>query len=299
MLVSVVIPAYRAEATIARCVASLQAQTHPDWEAVVVADDRQDYTAILAAAGIADGRLRFVATGAVGSGCHNARNVGLSAARGDLVAPLDADDLYDPGRLAALAPLAMAHGAVVDCVAVISEADGRTLYTAPSAAVGNRLAVEALLDLSVPLFPVVLREFAAPRIAGVEYGEDVIANLGLIERLGSLPVFPRALYRYHVVPGSLCHDDNSGAAFDAAYSAYLARLNAGDGFGLVANRAAALRGLADKREVNRRYIAARLRQPELTFQDFMAPYRGSVAWALGRPAPAKAPGAGAAASAAI
>lgn len=299
MLVSVVIPAYRAEPTIARCVASLQGQTRPDWEAVVVADDRQDYAAILAAAGIVDRRLRFVATGAVGSGCHNARNVGLSAARGDIVAALDADDLYEPGRLAALAPLAMAHGAVTDRVAVVSECDGRTLYTAPSPAVGDRLSAEMLLDLSAPLFPMIRRDFSAPRLPGVEYGEDVVANLGLIERLGPLPVYPRALYRYRIVPGSLCHDDNSGAAFDAAYAAYLARLRDGDGLGLVANRAAALAGLADKREVNRRYIAARQRQPELTFQDFMAPYRGSVARALGRSAPAEAPGASAAATAGI
>src|SRR5579862_2692266 len=152
MLVSVIIPACDAAATIARCVASLVAQTHPEWEGILVSDDGGDYAALLAAAGIGDKRLRFVSTGRVRSGCHNARNVGLQAAGGEIIAPLDADDLYDPARLATLAPLAIAHGAVADCVAVVSEVDGRTLYTAPSAA-SDRLSAEALLDLSAPLFP--------------------------------------------------------------------------------------------------------------------------------------------------
>ena len=57
MLVSVVIPAYRAAATIGPAVASLLAQTYPCWEAIIVADDAQDYAAILADNRIADSRL--------------------------------------------------------------------------------------------------------------------------------------------------------------------------------------------------------------------------------------------------
>jgi succinoglycan biosynthesis protein ExoO len=285
MLVSVIVPACAAEATIGRCVASLLAQTYPRWEAIIVADDGRDYAALLAGIGIADPRLRFVSTGAVHSGCHHARNVGLAAAGGKIVAQLDADDCYAPDRLAALTPLAAAHGAVVDRVAVVSDTDGGVLYTAPSCGPSAlRLSAEALLDLGVPLFPVLRRPFAAPRLAGVEYAEDVIANLRLIEELGPLPVFPRVFYQYHVAPGSLCHSENSGPRFEAAYSAYLARLRSGDGFGLVGTRAAALRGFARKRAVNRLFIDAQRRRPGLTFQHFMARHRGSVSRALAAPA---------------
>jgi|GEM_PF-375412 succinoglycan biosynthesis protein ExoO len=300
MLVSVIVPACAAEATIGRCVASLLAQTYPRWEAIIVADDGRDYAALLAGIGIADPRLRFVSTGAVRSGCHRARNVGLAAAGGEIVAQLDADDCYAPDRLAALTPLAAAHGAVVDRVAVISDTDGGVLYTAPSYTAPScgpsppRLSAEALLDLGVPLFPVLRRPFAAPRLAGVEYAEDVIANLRLIEELGPLPVFPRVFYQYRVAPGSLCHSENSGPRFEAAYSAYLARLRSGDGFGFVGTRAAALRGFARKRAVNRLFIDAQRRRPGLTFQHFMARHRGSVSRALAalarpRPAAATAP----------
>ena len=282
LMVSVIIPAYQARTTIGRSITSLLAQTYPTWEAIIVADDGQDYAAILAAIGIADPRLRFASTGAVRSGCHIARNVGLMAASGDIVAQLDADDLYDHRRLAALLPLAATHGAVVDKVAVVSEATGETLYAAqPCRRAAPRVSADALLDLGVPLFPVLRRSFGALRFPGIEYAEDVVANLRLIEQLGPLPMFPHALYQYRVVHGSLSHSENSGPRFEAAYSAYIARLSSGDGFGLVMTRKAALKGFARKRALNRLFMDAQSRCPGLTFQDFMAPYRGSVSRALG------------------
>ncbi len=124
------------------------------------------------------------------------------------------------------------------------------------------------------------RRFADLRLTGVEYAEDVIANLRLLERVGPDTVFPRALYQYRVIDGSFTHNDSSGASFDTAYSAYLGRLRYGDGLGLVENRAAALTGFARKRAVNRLFIAARRAEPHLCFQDFMASYRGSVSRVL-------------------
>src|SRR5438093_3533114 len=94
--VSVIIPAFRAHDTIARAVDSLRAQSCVDWEAVIVPDDGNDYRSVLAY----DARLRFAAAGPVATGPAAARNRGLEIARGRLIAPLDADDAFDPARLA-------------------------------------------------------------------------------------------------------------------------------------------------------------------------------------------------------
>jgi succinoglycan biosynthesis protein ExoO len=277
MLVSVIIPACEAEGTIARCIASLLAQTFPSWEGIIVSDDRRDYAAVLARGGIGDPRLRFLSTGAVRSGAHNARNIGFRAAAGELIAQLDADDLYDSRRLELLAPLAAAHGAVTDQVMIVSDADDTLLYSGPQCCGAlPLLSAEAVLDFNAGLLPVVHRDFAAPPLAGVEYADDVVANLRLVERLGALPLFPRALYHYRVRRGSLCHDANSGARYEDAYSAYIARLRGGDAFGLVRTGAAALAGFTRKREANRLFADAERRRPGLTFQAFMAPYCGSV-----------------------
>ena len=65
-LVSVIIPAYRAEATLPAAVRSLLAQTCPSWQAIIASDDGVDYLAVLARAGIHDERLQQVSTGACG-----------------------------------------------------------------------------------------------------------------------------------------------------------------------------------------------------------------------------------------
>ncbi len=271
MIVSVVIPACAAQVTIARAVRSLINQTWRDWEAVIVSDDGADYEAHLRAQGVTDPRLRFVSTGRVRSGCHNARNVGLSATRGELIAALDADDLFHPERLARLAPIAAREGAAVDNAVVVSEVSGETLSRGFELAHGHTaLDLASFLDLNVPLFPVVRREHAQPRIAGIEYAEDVVANVRLIDRIGRLPALPDALFEYRVVSGSACHSDNSAEMFDRAYGEILARL-ARDGLELSpAGRALAVAGFERKRALNRAFAEARRSDESLDFQTFCA-----------------------------
>jgi glycosyltransferase involved in cell wall biosynthesis len=272
MTVSVVIPAFRAHATIARAVASLLAQSEADWEGIVVSDDGTDYAATLRDAGIADGRLRFVSTGRVGSGCHRARNAGLAAAQGGFIAALDADDLLAPSHLATLRPMAAVHGAAFGNVRVVSDASGAEVQRAfaPGRA-PERLGIAALLDLTVPLLPLVAREHALPRLDGIEFGEDFVANLRLIDRLGPLPVSPDCTYDYRVVDGSLCHDDASAARFEWSYTELIERLETGDRLGLSPASAKEARAcLLRKREFNRAYAAARRAEPTLDFQTFAA-----------------------------
>lgn len=272
MPVSIVIPAHRAQATIGRAVASIVAQRFDDWEAVIVSDDGSDYAPLLHAAGLNDQRLRFVSTGRVGSGCHRARNVGLAAARGDVIGALDADDLLLPGYFDALLPLARSAGAAFGNVRVVAETDGGELYTAfaPGRAPA-RLDIAGLLDLSVPLMPLVAREHALPRLDGIEFGEDFVANLRLIDRIGPVPMAPQCVYEYRVVSGSLCHDDASAERFEQSYTELIERLASGDRLGLSpANAALARARLIDKRDFNRAFAAAQRAEPDLDFQSFAA-----------------------------
>jgi glycosyltransferase involved in cell wall biosynthesis len=271
-LVSIIIPAYRAQPTLTRAVRSALAQTNDNLEVIVVADDQFDYAPQLFHDGINDDRLRFASTGRVGSGCHNARNVGLSQARGDFIAPLDADDIHLPRRLAVLLPIAIAAGAATDNPAIVAETTGAELYRAFDARVERfTLDAAALLDLSVPLFPLVAREHAEPRLSGIELGEDFVANLRLIDRLGSLTVCGETLSQYRVVAGSLAHSDTSAGGFEESYTAMIERLESGDKLGLSMKIAAVARDcLIRKRDFNRAFAKARLNEPSLDFQTFAA-----------------------------
>lgn len=102
---SVVIPAHDAADTLAETVASLSAQTHGSWEAVVVDDGSTDDTfAVASALAEHETRLRVV-SGAHG-GVSSARNAGIAATRNPWLLFLDADDLLTPVALERLlAPL--------------------------------------------------------------------------------------------------------------------------------------------------------------------------------------------------
>ena len=271
-VISVVIPAFRAEATIARAIRSVLDQSIDDWEAVVVADDRVDYAAILRRSGIEDRRFRFLSTGRIGSGCHHARNVGLASACGDFIATLDADDLYLPRRLETLLPLATKDGAAADNLRVVDDETGHEICRAfgENFARGS-LNITALLDMSVPLLPIVAREYAEPRLTGVEFGEDVVANLPLIDRIGPLPVIEASLSEYRIVRDSLSYNERSAENFEKSYSGLIERLTDGDQLGLSpANATAARKGMLRKRDLNRAFALARRGNAALDFQTFAA-----------------------------
>jgi glycosyltransferase involved in cell wall biosynthesis len=98
LAVSVLMPAYEAEATIGAALRSVQRQSHRDWECVVVDDGSSDGTASLAQRFAAeDPRVRVVSVSH--GGIVAALNVGLAACRGQLVARMDADDLMQRQRL--------------------------------------------------------------------------------------------------------------------------------------------------------------------------------------------------------
>lgn len=106
-LVSVVLPAHNAAATVARAVAGTRAQTLADWELLTIDDGSTDDTPrVLAELADVEPRLRVLSPGRVG--LVAALNVGLAAARGSFLARLDADDEVHPGRLAAQVSLLQA-----------------------------------------------------------------------------------------------------------------------------------------------------------------------------------------------
>jgi glycosyltransferase involved in cell wall biosynthesis len=97
---TVVVPACNVAATLPETLDALAAQTLRDFEIVVVDDGSTDDTAEVAAAfARRDPRLRVVRQ--ANRGLAGARNSGIAAAQGDYIGFCDADDLWEPGKLAA------------------------------------------------------------------------------------------------------------------------------------------------------------------------------------------------------
>lgn len=94
---SVVIPAKNAEGTIQRAIASIRNQTFQPHEIIVVDNASTDQTAQKARENPGQLNIRVVACDRPGSAA--ARNTGIKAAMGDLIAFLDADDVWYPNKL--------------------------------------------------------------------------------------------------------------------------------------------------------------------------------------------------------
>lgn len=94
--VSVIIPTYNRADLVQQALASVKAQTYRDFEIVVVDDGGTDGTFEVLSA---DREIR-VLRHAGRRGVSAARNTGIHAARGEWLAFLDSDDLWQPDKLA-------------------------------------------------------------------------------------------------------------------------------------------------------------------------------------------------------
>jgi glycosyltransferase involved in cell wall biosynthesis len=100
-LVSVIMPAFNAQAFIRQAVVSVLAQDYPHIELIVVDDGSTDGTLQALAEFAGQVRVPVRIESQANAGPAAARNRGLATARGELIAFLDADDLWLPGKLKA------------------------------------------------------------------------------------------------------------------------------------------------------------------------------------------------------
>ncbi len=115
--VSVVIPAYNAHDTLARCLGSLVHQTLEDIEIVVVNDASKDDTwEIMKRCEAQFSEKMVIINSEINSGCGGARSIGLDAASGQYIGMADSDDYVAPDMYEKLYNRAIETGAdIVDC----------------------------------------------------------------------------------------------------------------------------------------------------------------------------------------
>lgn len=155
--ISVLLPVYNAQATLAECLESLLAQSERDLEVVLVDDGSTDASAAVGeAAARRDGRVRVLRR--PHEGLVRALNAGLVACRGTYVARMDADDVALPQRLERQRAWLEAHPDC-DLVGCLAEpfgsggplAPGVRRYHAWMNALGDDAAMKANLFVESPI----------------------------------------------------------------------------------------------------------------------------------------------------
>ena len=217
-LVSVIVPAYNAAATIGETLASALAQTHRNVEVLVVDDGSTDATADIVRSFVArDRRVRLLQQ--ANAGVAAARNLAIAQSRGAYVAPLDADDLWHPQKIALQVEALRQAGprvGVVYCWWRVIDMAGRVtikdwlpyphegdLYAA--LVMGNPLACASL--------PLIRRTYLAQvggydpglRAQGAQGCEDLKLYLRLAERC-EFALVRKHLVGYRSAPDSMSSD---------------------------------------------------------------------------------------------
>ncbi|MCT9078927.1 glycosyltransferase family 2 protein [Streptomyces fulvoviolaceus] len=205
MLVSVIIPLYNTEKHIEACLASVLSQTHRELDVIVVDDGSTDGGAAIAES-IADERIR-VDRGPNRGGAA-ARNHGLDLAKGEIVAFLDADDLWYPDKLSEQISVLQSDRDVVAVGAIFQylSGDGRRLLSQIGQDARDAGSRERLKRGQLAPFPInsCLIAWADTVRAAGGYDESlpVVEDIDLLSRLalaGSVATVMRPLgaYRFH------------------------------------------------------------------------------------------------------
>ncbi len=209
-LVSVIMPSYNSERHIAEAIASVQAQTLPDWELLVSDDCSTDSTREVVA-GIAEGdpRVRLFPLEENG-GAAAARNNSLAHARGRYVAYLDSDDLWLPEKLERQLAFMRERGAGFSCasyevvgeggeplgrtVRMLDECDYMGFLTHNLLQTVGIVADTSVVDRSLLVMPPLRRR------------QDAATWLQVLRAGHTCRGVPEVLGRYRRVAGSLSSD---------------------------------------------------------------------------------------------
>jgi glycosyltransferase involved in cell wall biosynthesis len=221
-IISIIVPVYKVEKYLARCVESLRNQTLQDIEIILVDDGSPDRCPQMCDAfAKADPRIRVIHK--KNGGVSSARNAGLDVATGDYITFVDSDDWIDPVMYAAMMEKAREHNCnVVMCDCLKEFPDRSELYTHNiRPGFYDRAALETeyfphLLMMENVEYPATIsnwlllfrRELAEQvrYLTGVRYSEDLLFGARLMYRARSFYYMKeQAHYHYVMNPQSATH----------------------------------------------------------------------------------------------
>lgn len=202
-LVSIITPAYKAEKIVGETIRSVQAQSYPHWQMLVVDDGSPDGTAdAVASFAVSDPRIRLIRQ--TNAGPAMARQKALDYASGRYIAFLDSDDLWLPEKLTRQLAFMETHRAAFSYTGFRRiRADGSG--TGHLIAIPPRLTYHSLLGNTAIATSTVLIDRAATggfRMTKTYY-DDFVLWLEILKRGHVAWGLNEDLMRYRVMGGSV------------------------------------------------------------------------------------------------
>lgn len=214
-LVSLIIPVYKVEAYLERCVRSVLAQTYQNLEIILVDDGSPDRCGeICDRFAQEDPRVRVYHK--ANGGLSDARNCGVEHAHGAFISFIDSDDYVAPNYVEYLFDLLMKYRADISCCCMVKTTENTSAYGINHSIPNEQLLTgkEACRALFGNLYDVLVtaagnlykREIAQkyPFPAGREH-EDEATTCKFYYAADRVAVGNQCLYAYYQNPGSFMH----------------------------------------------------------------------------------------------
>ena len=222
-LVSVIVPVYKVEPYLDRCVASILAQTYPNLEVILVDDGSPDNCPALCDAWAQrDARIRVIHK--KNGGQSDARNVGLDAASGAYISFVDSDDYIEKNMYEVLEERMRINEADISCCGryVVQESDGtkmpyfildREQILSPCQAIGKLLIWDGCDSAAWDkLYKVKL--FKGRRYPFGVLHEDLNFTSKLFSESNKIVLTGMPLYNYLIRENSICNKPFTTQKFD-------------------------------------------------------------------------------------
>lgn len=229
-LISVIVPVYNVEKYIARCVESIACQTYPNLEIILVDDGSPDGSGkICDDFAERDDRIKVIHKR--NGGLSSARNAGIDASNGQLIAFVDGDDYVAPEMYETLYGILTENNAdmsICDCEFV--EENGKTIEDKSpeikSEVLDKAQALERLNPLLYPYWKYVTawnklykkELFDEIRYPDGKIHEDEFIIHHIIDRCDCVAVTDKPLYKYVQRGGSIMSDKPGDKHVDAVYA---------------------------------------------------------------------------------
>lgn len=210
-LVSIITPAFRAEKIVAETIRSVQAQTYPDWQLLIVDDGSPDDTAkVVSEFAAKDPRIQLIRQNNAGPAM--ARQAGLNHAKGRYIAFLDSDDLWLPEKLERQLAFMAKHRAALSYTSFRRiQADGsgmgHMIRIPPKLTYGLLLGNTAIATSTVLIDRSIVGEFKMTKT----YYDDFVLWLGILKRGHMAWGLNEDLMRYRVMGGSVSRNKAKSA----------------------------------------------------------------------------------------
>lgn len=206
MKLTIVIPVYRVEATLDRCLQSIVDQTYTDFEVILVDDGSPD-TCPQMCDRWAERDERISVIHQPNGGLSAARNAGISAARGELITFVDSDDFLDTDTYAQVMPTAEQHDITeFPVIRFYGSARARRLTFAPQVVTDREhywLEMQAYRHTYAWNKIYRRRLFDEVRFPEGRVFEDVFTLPLLLQRAQSVATTDRGLYYYCLNPDGI------------------------------------------------------------------------------------------------